>query len=123
MQFALEHALFIQKVVNSQSKLKELVLREMKEEDSLYTIGGRRLRMIALAQDFIGLKIHYRQMDQETILDNCPVCNSALRKSLNKTLEGGRTVTGVKCLVCPYSSGLKLRIPARYVFMYKAPKD
>ncbi|MEE9151374.1 MAG: hypothetical protein V3U20_06020 [Thermoplasmata archaeon] len=103
-------------VVNSQTKLKELVERELRVTDKEYHVSPRRLRVLALSSDHVRVEIHSRESDTKKGFSKCPVCNHKLKLVKNKTIFDGVVIIGHECTHCPYWTGLKRRIPTRYVF-------
>ena len=112
---ALEKVFSRRRVVNTQRGLKQLVEKEL-GNDEKYGVGEVRLRHIAIEVPWIGMEINYRQSPEKRALIKCPVCKSKLKKVRNLTVFGGTVTLGFKCETCGYSSGLKRRIPVRYVF-------
>ncbi len=106
-------------VVNSQTKLKELVERDLKESDKNYSVSPRRLRILALSSDFVRVEIHSRETESKRSTSKCPVCNHKLKLVKNKTIFDGVVNIGHECTNCPYWTGMKRRIPTRYVFTVK----
>jgi len=103
------------RVVNSQRELKRLVEKEL-QSDEKFRVGEKRLRHIVLDSDLAEIEIHCRESPEKRHLSKCPVCGTKLRKVRNLTVFGGTVTLGFKCSKCPYWSGLKRRIPMRYVF-------
>lgn len=103
-------------VVNSQTKLKELVDRELRVTDKDFLVSPRRLRVLALSSDHVRVEIHSRETDKKRGIGKCPVCNHKLKLVKNKTIFNGVVIIGHECTHCPYWTGLRRRIPTRYVF-------
>ncbi|MFQ6107631.1 MAG: hypothetical protein ACE5QF_08635 [Thermoplasmata archaeon] len=112
---SLEKVFSKHRVVDSQRRLKQLVEKEL-SKDVRYGVGEVRLRHIAIDIPWVGMEIHYRESPEKRALVKCPVCESKLTKVRNLTVFGGTVTLGFKCEKCRYSSGLKRRIPTRYVF-------
>ena len=106
-------------IINSQRKLRELVLRDLRETDPAYTVSGVRLRCLALEQDFVIVEIKYRETDHKHALAKCPVCGGNLKKVQNKTIFDGTVTVGFECEKFPYWTGIKRRVPTRYIFTSK----
>jgi hypothetical protein len=106
-------------VVNSQTKLKELVERDLRETDNDYSVGPQRLRVLALSSDHVSVEIHCRESETKKSIGKCPVCNHRLKLTKNKTIFDGVVIIGHQCTHCPYWTGLKRRVPTRYVFSAK----
>ncbi len=115
---ALRSVLSRRRIVNSQRRLRALVEKELQKEDD-YRVGGVRLRRIALDADMVDLEIICRESDTRRSLIKCPVCGERLKKVKNLTVFGGTVTLGYKCPACPYWTGLKQRIPSRYIFTRK----
>ena len=108
------------KVVNSQKKLKELVERELNQNNENYKVGGTRMRLLAINTGIAQVEVHCKETEQEKEpLANCPVCRSKLKKSKNQTVFGGTVTLGHTCPTCTYWTGMKRRVPTRYVFNIK----
>ncbi len=103
-------------VVNSQTKLKELVERDLHVTDKDYRVSPRRLRLLALSSDNVGVEIHCRDSETRKGINKCPVCDHKLRLVKNKTIFNGTVIIGHECTHCSYWTGLKRRVPTRYVF-------
>lgn len=103
------------RAVNSQRELKGLVEREL-QSDEKFRVGEKRLRHIVLDSGLAEIEIHCRESPEKRHLNKCPVCGTKLRKVRNLTVFGGTVTLGFKCSKCSYWSGLKRRIPMRYVF-------
>jgi hypothetical protein len=106
-------------VVNSQTKLKELVERDLKETDDRYRVSPTRLRILALSSNHVNVEIHCRESDKKKSIAKCPVCNHKLKLVKNKTIYDGVVIIGHECTNCPYWTGMKRRIPIRYIFSTK----
>jgi len=102
-------------VVDSQRKLKGLVERDLKGQER-YKVGGPRLRLLAIDSGLVDLEILCRDTDEMRSLVKCPVCGARLKKVRNMTVFGGTVTLGYRCERCRYWTGLKRRVPTRYVF-------
>ena len=105
--------------VQSQTKLKKLVTKELGTKKKEFGVSGDRLRDIAINSNFVKLEIHSREGDPKKILSACPVCNSELKRVKNLTIFGGEVTIEFRCPKCGYWTGKKKRIPTRYVFHLK----
>jgi len=106
--------------VNSLQKLRRLVLKQLHNHDSDYTVSSKRLRKIAVTAPFIKTKIETTEGEKKKPLKGrCPVCENRLEKTKNETIFGGSVTLGYKCEKCPYWTTLKRRIPTRYYFEYE----
>lgn len=106
-------------VVDSQRKLKQLVEKDMKG-DERYRVGEPRLRLLALDSGLIDLETLARDSKKMRSLVKCPVCGTRLKKVRNMTVFGGTVTLGYRCERCKYWTGLKPRIPTRYIFTRRA---
>jgi len=110
------------RIIQSQNKLKELVVKELTTRKRKPGLTGRRLRRIALDSGFIKLEIHTREGDPNKIMNRCPVCNDSLQRVKNLTIWGGEVTIEFRCTHCGYWTGKKKRIPTKYVFHLKKQK-
>jgi len=102
-------------IVDSQRRLKALVEKDMKGDDR-YRVGEPRLRLLAIDSGLVDLEILCRDTDEMRSLIKCPVCGNRLKKVRNMTVFGGTVTLGYRCERCKYWTGLKRRVPTRYVF-------
>ena len=102
-------------VVESQRRLKALVEKDLKG-DERYRVGEPRLRVLAIESGLVDLEIHTRDTTEMRSLVKCPVCGNRLKKVRNMTVFGGTVTLGYRCERCKYWTGLKRRVPTRYVF-------
>ncbi|TLZ57877.1 MAG: hypothetical protein E6K12_06900 [Methanobacteriota archaeon] len=102
-------------VVESQRRLKALVEKDLKGEEK-YRVGEPRLRVLAIESGLVDLEIHCRDTTEMRSLVRCPVCGNRLKKVRNMTVFGGTVTLGYRCERCKYWTGLKRRVPTRYVF-------
>lgn len=116
---AISRVLTTRHQVTSQRQLKRLVERDLRG-DEMYRIGPRRLRLAAIDSGFVDLEIHTRETVERRSQVKCPVCGSRLRKTRNMTVFGGTVTLGYRCDRCRYWTGLRKRVPTRYVFTRKA---
>lgn len=103
------------KMIPSQRKLKELVSRLLGEK----SIGEKRLRKLAMKSGFIYLKIFTRESKQSFNLSRCPVCDNDIETLTSKDIWGRISKTEFICKRCGYRSGVKKKIPTKYVFYFK----
>jgi predicted RNA-binding Zn-ribbon protein involved in translation (DUF1610 family) len=115
---ALRRATAVRPTVDSQRKLKRLVEKELKAED-VFRVGGERLRRIAIESKLFDLRILTRETQEKRSVQKCPVCGERLRRTRNATVFGGTVTLGYKCPMCGYWTGLRRRVPVRYVFSRK----
>lgn len=116
---AIKDALQRRGVVNSQRKMTELVLKELKRHDSDYAVSEERVRKLAIENGLAKVEIHARESKQKTSARDCPVCGGKTSRIRNETVYGGTVTTGYKCRTCGYWTGLKQRVPTLYVFSSK----
>ena len=102
-------------VVESQRRLKALVEKDLKG-DERYRVGEPRLRVLAIESGLVDLEIHTRDTTEMRSLVKCHVCGNRLKKVRNMTVFGGTVTLGYRCERCKYWTGLKRRVPTRYVF-------
>lgn len=112
---ALKSIFLRRRVVNSQRELKKLVEKELRSDEE-FKVGEQRLRHVVLDSDLLDVDIHCRESLEKRHLTKCPVCGSKLKKVRNLTVFGGSVTLGFKCPRCAYWSGLRKRVPMRYVF-------
>jgi hypothetical protein len=113
---AIKEALRRQGIVNSQCKMRALVLKELHRHDPDYSVGEVRVRKLAIRNGLATVITRGRSSTQRTVANSCPVCNGKMRRTKNLTLYGGTVNMGYKCLTCGYWTGLKKRVPTLYVF-------
>ena len=119
---ALKNVLNEFRIVQSQTKLKELVARKLNKKKKKYCVSVSRLRNIALNSNFVKLEIHSREGDPKKLMIKCPVCSNPLKRVKNLTIWGGEVTIEFSCKKCGYWTGKKKRIPTRYVFHLKKKK-
>ena len=102
-------------MVESQRRLKALVEKDLKGEEK-YRVGEPRLRVIAIESGLVNLEIRCRDTLEMRSLIKCPVCGERLQKVRNMTVYGGTVTLGYRCPRCKYWTGLRRRVPTRYVF-------
>lgn len=107
------------RTVQSQNKLKDLVIKELNKKKKKFGLTGNRLRNIAINSDFIKLEIHTREGDPDKLMVRCPVCRGNLKRVKNLTIWGGEVTIEFRCPTCGYWTGKKKRIPTRYIFHLK----
>ena len=108
--------------INTQAKLKKLVLENISSKKKKYGLSPNRLRKLAIDSDFVNLEIHSREGDPKKSMNRCPVCGNNLKKVKNQTIWGGKVTIEFRCKNCGYWTGKKKRIPNRYVFHHKKKK-
>ncbi|MCJ7607534.1 MAG: hypothetical protein MUO94_06795 [Thermoplasmata archaeon] len=106
-------------VINSQRKLTELVLVSLRRHDSDYTVSEERVRHLAIENELAVIDIRCRDTQKRTAASACPVCGGRTKRIKNLTVFGGSVTSGYRCSTCGYWTGLKCRVPTRYVFCPK----
>jgi len=119
---ALREALSGRQTMDSQRELRQRVLAELRKTDPGLTVGGPRLRRLAITSDLARIEIEWRESDKRRARSRCPVCGSELKPTRNETVFGGTVTLGFRCPRCPFRSTLKRREPTRYIFTRKAPQ-
>lgn len=117
---ALQRVLAKQKTVSSQRRLKALLEREMSNEED-YRVSGPRARTIAFESGLVEMEIECRESEERRSQHRCLVCGTPLERVKNETIFGGTVTLGYNCPHCPYWTGLKRRVPTRYVFTRVEP--
>ena len=119
IQNSLKKILNQYRTVNSQLKLKELIIKDLRSKKIKYGVSGQRIRDIAIKSNFVKLEIHTREGDPKKLMTKCPVCSNTLKRVKNLTIWGGEVTIEFNCSRCGYWTGKKKRIPTRYVFHKK----
>src|SRR2546422_1753827 len=104
--------------VSSQRALKRLIEREVRGSEN-FRVGEERIRRLAIESGLTRLEIHAREANEKRGLTKCPVCGERVKRLKNMTVFGGTVTLGFKCPKCGYWSGLRRRVPTRYVFHRK----
>lgn len=105
--------------VDSQRRLKVLVEKDLKGEER-FRVGEVRLRQLAIESGLVDLEIRCRESEVMKSLIRCPVCGARLQRVRNMTVFGGTVTLGYKCPRCRYWTGLRRRVPIRYIFTRRA---
>jgi hypothetical protein len=116
IQKSIEKVIKQYRTVNSQSKLRELIAKDLKTKKIIYGVSPQRIRNIAINSNFVKLEIHTREGDPKKLMTKCPVCGHILKRVKNLTIWGGEVTIEFNCNICGYWTGKKKRIPIRYVF-------
>jgi len=119
VKIALKKILKENRTINSQKRLKKLIVKELNTKKKTFGVSESRLRKIAINSNFVKLEIHSREGDPRRLLVKCPVCGSSLKRVKNLTIWGGEVTIEFSCYNCGYWTGKKKRIPTRYVFHLK----
>lgn len=100
--------------VVGQAALRDLVLDLVGDGAGL---TPERVRRLAARSGLVEIDVRVRSGSKPPELERCLVCASALERTANRTLTGGRAPTGYRCRRCGWWTGAReLRVPARYVF-------
>jgi hypothetical protein len=113
---AIKAALTDQAMVISQNKLTRLVKAKLRDVDPEYTASERRIRRLAMIKRLAKVDIECRDTTEKSRATRCPVCGSKMSRIQNETIFGGKVTLGYKCRSCAYWTGIKRRVPVRYVF-------
>ena len=116
---AMQEVLAKHKSVDSQRRFKALVDKALSSGGEEYQVGERRLRILALMAGMVKLEIKYRETNEKRAMALCPVCGSKLSRARNQTVFGGTVTLGYKCASCSYATGIKRKVPVRYIFMMR----
>lgn len=112
---SLERVFSTRREVDSQRKLKRLVEKDLKSDET-FRVGEQRVRKIAIDSGIVNLEIHSRETQSKKSMVKCPVCEERLTRVRNMTVFGGTVTLGYRCNRCGYWTGLRRRVPTRYVF-------
>ena len=113
---ALYKALTLHGTVDSQRKLRDVVVQELQKWDKRYQVSAQRVRRIAIRAGFVNMEILSREGHESKTLQYCPVCESRLKTVRNRSLWGKEVTIGYRCPTCGYKSGVKKQVPMRYIF-------
>jgi predicted RNA-binding Zn-ribbon protein involved in translation (DUF1610 family) len=116
LALAIRDALREQKTVISQNKLTELVNVNLRSMDPQFCASEERIRRITLSNRLAKVEIQTREGQERSHNAPCPVCGKRMRRQQNETIFGGKVTLGYKCRACGYWTGLKRRVPVRYIF-------
>lgn len=115
---ALYTSMHRRRTADSQRELKSIVQGELENIKPDYRVSEKRLRHLTLRSGFVVVDIHTREERErkKSKMSVCPVCEEKLNRLKNKTIFGGIVTLGYHCPRCSYWTGLRRRIPVRYVF-------
>ncbi|HUL39973.1 MAG TPA: hypothetical protein VLU38_06765 [Methanomassiliicoccales archaeon] len=117
LALAIKEALREHKTVISQARLTELVNSKLKKMDPEYAASEERVRRVTLATRLAKVEIQTRELEDKSRNAPCPVCGKKrMRRIQNRTIFDGRVTLGYKCRSCGYRTGLRKRVPVRYIF-------
>jgi len=117
LALAIKEAFREHKTVISQARLTELVNSKLKKMDPEYAASEERVRRVTLATKLAKVEIQTRELEDKSRNAPCPVCGKKrMRRIQNRTIFDGRVTLGYKCRSCGYRTGLRKRVPVRYIF-------
>jgi len=116
LAWAIQETLREQKTVISQNKLTELVNANLRNMDAQYRASQERIRRTTLLNKLAKVDIQTREVEGLSRSATCPVCGRRMRRLQNETIFGGKVSLGYKCRACGYWTGLRRRVPVRYIF-------
>jgi hypothetical protein len=113
---AIKDVLEENQVVNSQGKMADKVSKRLMALDPDYAVTGERVRKEAILNGLAKVEIHARESTVRSRAGPCPVCSSKMSRIKNRTIFDGTVTSGYKCTRCSYWTGVKRRVPIRYIF-------
>jgi hypothetical protein len=116
LTLAIREALREQRTVVSQNKLTELVNINLRNMDPQFRASEERIRRTTLSNKLAKVDIQTREVQGRGRKAACPVCGKRMRRQQNETIFGGKVTLSYKCRACGYWTGLKRRVPVRYIF-------
>ncbi len=103
------------KTADSQEKLVELVISELRNVDPDYSITGRRVREIALSIPEVKINVRVKKGG---VPAKCPSCGSMLKKTWDRNLRGRKVLRGMQCPKCGYKGAAGKWLPRKYGFSF-----
>jgi hypothetical protein len=119
---AISNALREHTTISSQRHFTALVRDKLRSIDPCYAVTEERVRREAIKHNLVKVAIQTRETEIKSKGAKCPVCGTRMRRVRNKTIYGGAITLGHRCPRCPFSMGLKKRVPVRYVFTDAIPR-
>jgi len=117
LALAIKEALREQKTVISQAKLTVLVNSYLRRMDPEYTASEEGVRRITLGSKLARVEIQTRDLNERSRNAPCPVCGKKrMRRIKNRTIFDGKVTLGYRCRSCGYWTGIKKKVPVRYIF-------
>jgi len=113
---ALYKALTRHGTIDSQRKLRDMVVKELRKWDKHYRVSLWRVRKAAIRAEFVNVDIQSREGERTLELSTCPVCGTRLKTVHTMSLWGKEVTIGYRCPTCRYKSGVKKQVPTRYIF-------
>jgi hypothetical protein len=98
----------------SLAAFRTAVVEEIRRDDPLAAVGGRRLRRLLFSVPGVRLTVHYTERPDGPLPEACPVCGATLEPIRNRTLDGEVVVLGRDCPRCSYWTHGARRVPVRY---------
>ncbi|MDD5503577.1 MAG: hypothetical protein PHH26_09005 [Candidatus Thermoplasmatota archaeon] len=109
------------RTIESQNRLRQLVVDELQKNDPEYTTTPEKVRLLALRSGHVRVEVKTKE-DDVGKPTKCPVCRTTMDRLKNKTLTGGTVTVEWRCPMCKYWTGKKLRIPRHYTFYAIEPR-
>jgi hypothetical protein len=97
------------------------VVDELRRDEPLAAVGGRRLRQLLVSVPGVKLTVHYTERPDGPLPVQCPVCGADLSPIRNRTLTGETVVLGRECTRCAYWTHGTRRVPVRYTIARGVP--
>ena len=103
-------------MVGSLASLTSLVNMRLSTENPSWRVSQRRVKHTAASMRRVEIEII--SADSNEVVENpkCLVCGNPMKPVMNRTLFGDVVTLGYHCTVCGYRTGLKRKIPIRYIF-------
>jgi hypothetical protein len=98
----------------SLTAFRAAVVEEIRRDEPLAAVGGRRLRRLLVSVPGVRLTVRYTERPDGPLPDVCPICGSSLAPVRNRTLTGEVIVIGRACPRCAYWTHAARRVPVRY---------
>ncbi|OYT42476.1 MAG: hypothetical protein B6U78_01085 [Candidatus Aenigmarchaeota archaeon ex4484_224] len=105
--------------VTSLQELTNLVLKELRRKNRLYSITSNRIKKLILEIPEIEIKAKTKRTPSEKIPENCPICGSKLEPIKIKNLANQWITIGYKCTKCGYKASLESFGLFEYEFVWK----
>ena len=86
----------------SLAAFRAAVVGEVRREEPLAAVGGRRLRRLLVTVPGVRLSVRYTEKSDGPLPELCPVCGADLVPIRNRTLTGETVVLGKSCPRCSY---------------------
>ena len=109
------------RTVESQNRLRKLVVEELQKNDPEYSTTPEKVRLLALRSGHVRVEMKTWENDVGRPA-KCPVCHTTMERLKNRTLTGSMVTIEWRCPLCKYWTGKKLRIPRHYTFYAIQPR-